>query len=120
MDSTAAQVTRFEGIMLQKHMLNSDIPLNRVRQLLVVYVTRGCRASVGLRQITTRGYAARENATVGKERGCKDVRIVVVVDSRAELRGIGRRADIIKDNVVSHTEAGTNGRVPAVSGRIRD
>src|SRR5262249_22721849 len=64
MDATGSDIAHFDGIVVMNLLLNTECPLDGIRQNLIRNKTRACRSRIGLAEICASGNATWLHATV--------------------------------------------------------
>src|SRR5947209_10702610 len=98
-------------------LLNSEVPLNGVRQFLVF--NQGCRCSTRLRLGERTGCEVWLNPTIRQEVR-SDIRRIEgkQIYCSAVLRRQVQNADVVIEDVVVDAETSTNGGLPTCSRRV--
>ena len=113
MHAARPHIAHFHAVIVVEHVLHAQIPLNRVRQHLIRNVGRGERARVGLRQLIRSG--SNGDGTIFQEVG--NVLTNVDVNGGLQLGWLGVSAEVIEQDIVTHTEAGADRGFPGLSRR---
>src|SRR2546426_12749657 len=112
MHTTRAEVSHLYGVIVVHLLLDTQSPLNRVRQDLIRNETGCSRAGMRLAQITSGRPRTRLSSALRKERHRKPRWEIFGVDGGAELPRISCTAGVIENNVISHSKTSPDRSCP--------
>src|SRR5437867_9498744 len=118
MNAACAQIPHFNRVVVMNLLLDTEVPLDRIRQHLIRNEAGRRSPGVPLAQVAARRKHTGFQTAFRQEGRGKGRWEVARIDSRTELRRIGGASNVIKYHVLSHPEACSDRCCSLVSRRI--